>query len=62
MMTPINDIPALTVMSFKLLASHTKIVDEKFSALDVELKMAATTTNMVKRDNFRNPERGVVRY
>ena len=36
-------------------------MDQNLTQNDVAIKWAATTTSMIKKDNIRNPERGVVR-
>jgi hypothetical protein len=38
------------------------ILDNNLTSNDVNLKWAATTQNMIKKDNHRNPERGIVRH
>lgn len=37
------------------------MIDQYLSPNDVNLKWAATTQSMIKKDKARNPERGIVR-
>ena len=59
---PLLEIPCIPMISYKIFAQNHSILDEHFSNQDLELVWASTTKTMIRTDNIRNPERGIVRY
>ncbi len=43
------------MMPFAMFVQNCQLLDSNLNSNDVTLKFAATTTNMIKKDNYRNP-------
>jgi len=59
---PVGEVFAITTIPFSLFVNQVNVIDKFHSPIDVNLKWAATTQSMIKKENFRTPKRGIVRF
>ena len=59
---PVGEVFTITTVPFSLFVNQVNVIDQFLSPIDVNLKWAATTQSMIKKENFRTPERGIVRF
>ena len=58
---PGEEVFSITTVPFSLFVNQVNVIDQSLSPIDVNLKWAATTQSMIKKDNYKIPERGIVR-